>query len=86
MLRANTYGWDIQTLSSSVSASTADTFRETGFVELGRLDILRDTQIILGWNHFRDPETRKRMLALCDGPVDGKPLGKKSRLANAGGE
>lgn len=88
-LRANTHGWDIQTLSSGISASTADTFRETGFVELGRLDILRDTQIVLGWDRSRGQESqgqksrgqgpRKRPLALCGGQGAQKPALKKSR-------
>jgi hypothetical protein len=84
MVRANSFGWDIQTLVSSVSASTADTFRESGFVELGRLDIFRDTQIALGWSRFRGQETRKRAPALDEDPVVQKPVSKRSRTVSLG--
>ena len=84
MLRANTFGWDIQTLVSSVSASTSDTFWEAGFFELDRLDIFRDTQIALGWSRFWSQETRKRTLPVGDGSVVQKPASKKPHLVSIG--
>jgi hypothetical protein len=54
------YGWTIQTLASALNTSTMDSFREAGFVEKDRLDVFRDTQILLRWEP--GPETWKRRL------------------------
>ncbi|KAL2161693.1 hypothetical protein VTH06DRAFT_8255 [Thermothelomyces fergusii] len=84
--RATSRGWDIQTLASSANASTMDTFREAGFVELGRLDILRDTQIALGWSRSPCQISNKRMLQAeaSDAPgsigtIARRPLHKRPR-------
>jgi hypothetical protein len=60
MLLAAAHGWDIQTLASAAGVSTVDSFREAGFREIGRLDVFRDTQILMGWKHT--PGSRKRGL------------------------
>jgi hypothetical protein len=60
MLRAAAHSWDIQTLASAAGVSTVDSFREAGFMEIGRLDVFRDTQILMEWKHI--PGSRKRGL------------------------
>ncbi|KAK4129064.1 hypothetical protein N657DRAFT_668156 [Parathielavia appendiculata] len=66
--RAQANGWGIQTLATTISESTLQTFREADFRELGRMNILRDTQIALRWAENKkqdvtEPQrTRKRKL------------------------
>jgi hypothetical protein len=77
MKRADAHRWAVDTLASSASVSTLDSFRDAGFMEVSRLDIFRDTQIaLLWWGGFRELERRNRIRMAGRAWAAGKPLSK----------
>ena len=62
MYQACAKGWTIQTVTSAISASTSSSFREVGFIEVGRLDIFQDAQMHLRWKPPLPREPWKRPL------------------------
>jgi hypothetical protein len=77
MLRAAAHGWDIQTLASAAGVSTVDSFREAGFREVGRLDVFRDTQILMGWKHTSGSQKRGLEVEETGGRGAGGPVVRK---------
>ena len=74
MYQACTNGWTIQTVTSAISASTLSSFREVGFLEVGRLDIFQDAQIHLRWKPPLPREPWKRPLPEGEDSVPCKRL------------
>ena len=74
MYQACTNGWIIQTVTSAISVSTSSSFREVGFVEVGRLGIFQDVQIHLKWRQPLPREPWKR-------PLESEDSGPRKRLA-----
>jgi outer membrane biosynthesis protein TonB len=52
--------WDILTLTSAISVSTQKAFRLAGFTEIGRMNILRDEQILLEWRRNKKKKKKEK--------------------------